>query len=242
MEKMIIAKSYPLTTGDFDQYNQLKPYAVLNYFQDVASLHSQSLHAGYPDLLAVNKMWILLKNKFVLYQQPSFFKDILLTTWPLPTDKIYYPRAYQIKSDQNVLLGEGMSLWSIINLKTNSLSREAWFLGDSFHNRSLFVFQKKIPEFENEIFIKNYQVTNIDLDHNFHMNNANYANLIYDVLAQENKLPVLDCEIHYLKQTKLNDIIRLYQATNNDSIFVYGKDEQEKLIFSSEIKLINISQ
>lgn len=73
MEKLEATRTYWLTTNDFDEGNYLKPAAVLNYFQDIASWHAECLKAGYSHLLAANKIWILLKNKFVLYEHPDFF-------------------------------------------------------------------------------------------------------------------------------------------------------------------------
>ncbi|MGD9605138.1 MAG: acyl-[acyl-carrier-protein] thioesterase [Bacilli bacterium] len=236
MDTLEITRDYWLTTGDFDENNQLKAYAVLDYFQDIASYHSWQLQAGYNHLLAQNKMWILIKNIFQVYEQPTFFQSIKITSWPLPVDKIYYPRAYQIKNKDGRIIGEGMSYWSIINLDTNMVSRQPWFLGDCFRTDMPCSFQKKIEDRTDALFLDHYVVRAFDVDHYHHMNNAVYANLVHLVVDKLGFLPITNLEIHYIRQAKLGETVFLYYLIDDEKIFVYGKDKDKKIIFSSQIK------
>lgn len=229
-------KEYNLTTGDFDENDQIKPSAILNYFQDIAAWHSWQLHAGYPHLLAENKIWVLIKNKFIIYEQPSFFETIKIKSWPLPIDKIYYPRSYQVKNDSDKIISEGASLWTIINLQSQMVARTPWNLGDCYNPTQLFCFEKKIESSLKDQFVDKYTVRSFDVDHYHHMNNAMYANLIHHVLGLLCLLPITNLEIHYHRQAKLNDTISLSFSESNQFWFVFGKDDYQKLIFSSQIK------
>ncbi|MGD9886583.1 MAG: acyl-[acyl-carrier-protein] thioesterase [Bacilli bacterium] len=236
MDFLEATKEYNLTIGDFDENDQIKPSAILNYFQDVAAWHSWQLHAGYSHLLAENKIWILIKNKFIIYEQPSFFESIKIKSWPLPNDKIYYPRSYQIKNHSEKIIGEGMSLWAIINLKSQMIARTPWNLGDCYNPTRLMSFEKKIETPLQDQLVDKYTVRSFDVDHYHHMNNAMYANLIHHVQGLLHLLPVTNLEIHYLRQAKLYDTIYLSFSENNHSWFVFGKDDYQNMIFSSQIK------
>ena len=46
---------------DFDK--GLKPYSLLNYFQDVASENAESWGFGYSNITPKNLMWVLIKYR-----------------------------------------------------------------------------------------------------------------------------------------------------------------------------------
>ena len=107
---------------------------------------------------------------------------------------------------------------------------------DFQHFTQLLLFEKKIETTLQERQVDKYTVRSFDVDHYHHMNNAMYANLIHHVLGLLNLLPINNLEIHYHRQAKLNDTISLSFSENNQYWFVFGKDDYQNMIFSSQIK------
>lgn len=235
MNNSIAKRKYFLTTGDFDQFDHIKPYAILNYFQDIASLHSWKLQAGYQHLLEKGKIWVLLKNKFIVYEQPQFFDEIEVTSWPLETNKIYYPRCYEMTNQNKKMIAKGMSQWAIINLEQNQIARDTWDLGISINKEALFSFTKKFSAPSQFIFAGKYIVRFSHLDHYNHMNNAVYANIISDALLACNITTINNMEIHYQKQAKWNDEIFVSYQLTDDAIYVVGTNASEAVFFTARM-------
>ena len=57
---------HKLVTSDTDFKQELKPSAILNFFQETAGINSSLLGVGYPDLRPRGLFWVLSKIYGVL--------------------------------------------------------------------------------------------------------------------------------------------------------------------------------
>lgn len=241
MEDMIFSKNFPLTAGDFDCYDRIKPYAVLNYFQEVAAAHSVILNAGYEDLLAQNKIWVLLKTRYQIESQPKLSKTLKITTWPLPAEKIYYGREYLIQDENENILIKGSSIWAILNLKTETVTLEKWKFPGTFVKQRLFE-DKMVKDTSPAYSLKvgAHPVMPSEIDHNRHMNNAMFANVVYDTLDLGYDEEIRQMEIHFESQAKKGMVIETYRKDTETGKFVFGKNFGDGLVFSSKTIVKNI--
>ncbi len=238
---MIFSKTFSLTAGDFDCYDRIKPYAILNYFQEIAGVHSVILKAGYEDLFAQNKIWVLLKTRYRIKSQPHLSQSVKITTWPLPVDKIYYGREYLIQDEDDNVLIEGSSIWAMINLKTETVTLEKWKFPGTFVKQRLFE-DKMIKDTSPAYAMKagSHPVMPSEIDHNRHMNNAMYANIIYDTLDPGDQEEIRQMEIHFESQAKKGMIIEVFQKDTEIGKFVFGKNFGDSLVFSSKTVVKNV--
>jgi acyl-ACP thioesterase len=241
MEDMIFSRTFPLTAGDFDCYDRLKPYAILNYFQEVAGIHSVILGAGYEDLLAQNKIWVLLKTRYQIESQPHLSQTIKITTWPLPVDKVYYGREYLVSDEAGNDLIKGSSIWAMINLKTESVTLEKWHFPGTFVKDRLFedkMIKHTSPAYA--LKVGTHPVMPSEIDHNRHMNNAFYANIIYDSLDLGDHEEIRQMEIHFESQAKKGTVIEVYRKDTEVGKFVFGKNFGDSMVFQSKTIVKNL--
>ena len=217
----------PIQTKDVNLDDYLRPSSVLDYFQDIAGIHANEIGVGYLDALKKNVLWIILYEKFeVVKRVPKYGEDVEVYTWPKKGDKVFFYREYEIKDKEDNLLIKGVSTWCLINSETRRIERanKLEFPGE-FYPKENYAY--KMPHHlglkpTNVILEYQYKVLLTDLDHNCHLNNARYLDIIYNSGIYKGRGHFMDVEIAFVHEAKLNDIITLkyFKTENNKDAFV----------------------
>lgn len=212
MELMKKVIDYQIQARDVDYYDIIKPLAILDLFQDIASTHATELGIGYNYLKEKGFAWIVLYQEFEILKIPTFAQNVQIASWPKPNGRLEFEREYAILSTQGDLLVKGISNWLAIDLISHKFirSKEIAFPGDyvldsNYPNkcrRKLDLLKENIKD------TFTYQVQYDDLDHNGHMNNAKYISIIFNHYPlYKNDLYIYKVQISYIKETKYQDII-----------------------------------
>lgn len=160
---------------DFDK--GLKPYSLLNYFQDAASENAEKWGFGYSYITQKNLMWVLLKYRIEFNKYPVGIYNLKLKTEPRGYNKLFAYRDFELYSN-NEILCRASSMWSLIDITNKSLAPP----GESLNNPHMVKHEKKeddlsfgkIPQIEKADIQKEFEVRYNDLDVNHHANNGNY--------------------------------------------------------------------
>lgn len=237
-QKIELFQKYKLTTGGFDQDNNLTPFTILDIFQDIAGLHAAKLNATYNKSNS-NIIWLLLRNKFEIIKSINKPVEVIVRTWPIKPKRIDYDRDYEIYDLDNNLLIKGSSKWCLFNLETNLIVRDLInFDGIYLIERTFPNDLKKIniPQDLDEEYLGSRTIPNSYIDVNNHVNNAKYTYFIMDNLSLAKDTKVQSFEINYHKELKKDDVVHLFQRKINNLYYIYGKMNDE-LIFSSMISI-----
>ena len=190
----------------------LKPYALLNFLQDIASNSAEQLGFGYSYMYPKNLAWFLIKYRMEFTDYPVGIYNLTIKTKPRGYNKLFAYRDFEIYNNDK-LLGKISSVWSIIDTNTHSLT----LIQNVIQNPNMPQYQKqendltfsKIPtltKVDNEL---GFHVRYNDLDVNKHANNGNYITwtletLDYDFLSNH-KIKTLD--MYFKKEAKYNEKI-----------------------------------
>lgn len=171
----------------FDLNNRLSLKAVLSIFQDVAFIHAEEIGVGYKTCLDKNLYWVLSRVKLDIIRMPEINEVVLVETWPHEKGRIDFDRDMQILDENGNTLVKATSKWCVIDTVKRALQKadDVNYNGECIKD---VLYDGKFTKIilPKEEFSKSfdYTVRFSDLDHNGHMNNTNYANLV--VSAVEN--------------------------------------------------------
>lgn len=220
-----------LKTSYFDSFDNITPQGVLDIFQDIAGIHANILNIGFKDLYEMGYYWILKRVKYDIINSPKPLSKVVVKTYPYKMDRAFAIREYEIRDLDGNLLITGISLWVIIDINTRSIKRMtsiSYGVGDyvEFHHYDAFS-KLSLPDISKFSEIYTYKVLKSDLDHNKHMNNINYAKIIFE----STDIKIKGLTIEYIKEVLKDDLIYLYKYNN----FYIGLNNNE-IIFSASIK------
>lgn len=242
----IHVNSITIRTSDLDCFDRVKPYAYLEFYQDIAGEHADILGVGYEASKKLNVGWVLMKSKLEIFKNPVPYDTLLLQTWPSNLTKVDFSRDYRLLDKEGELISQGTSQWCIVDINTHRILRTSTInFPEGVQEKPLYTARlEKLSEYDysNQEVKYSHTIRNSDLDHYGHTNNARYAVMLFDALPNTLENSVHTLEINYIAEAKLGETIDLYYSTNNKLIKGVGviretAEKESRLSFSFEINL-----
>lgn len=232
-----------IRTSDLDQFDRLKPYAYLDYFQDVAGFQAKWLGIGYEQTISRNIAWILMKNQVNIYEYPLPYEELTITTYPAGKSRIDFIRDYEVHNHEDKLIARGTSQWCLVNTVTKKIIRTSEIdFSDELIEKSFY--EEKIPKinfpnFDELTEVYRYRTRRSDLDHYHHTNNARYGEILFNAFDIKNHF-VKELIINYHNETPLGEtlIIMGKQEEKADELIIsgVGVNSNQQVNFSFQIK------
>lgn len=167
----------------------LKPSALLQFLQDMASDNAENLGFGYSFVVKNNLAWFLLKYRIEFAEYPKGLYDLTFKTQPRGYNKLFAFRDFEIWSGEK-RIGRAASTWALVNLDTKGMAPVSECLKD---NPYMLPFEKqeddlaygKVKPPEKVDVEHEFEIRFDDLDVNKHVNNANYIVWAFEPLDFE---------------------------------------------------------
>lgn len=233
------SKTYPIKYYEVDVNMVLKPSALLNILQDMATVNAEMLGFGYSFTHPKNYGWFLIKYRMEFDDYPHDLDDVIIKTESRGVSKIIANRDFEIWTpDNKKRLGRVASQWMMLDLSTKgilSFAKVAPHL-PQFEKRENDLQFEKIGKCDYCADLqKTFEIRYDDIDVNQHVNNANYIVWAFETLPYEfresHKLKTLDIvykkeiafghkvisEVHLNKHTKTSLHV-LKNASNDEEL------------------------
>ena len=222
---MLYQKKIMPRTSDFDTFDKIKMHSLLDMFQDLAKEHADILGLGYNEFKPKNLMWILLSTKIEIIKDVTYGEEVVLKTWPHPKGRIDFIRDYQVLSPEGDVYVKASSKWIVVDFVTRKIKRtsdidypEKTIDDKNFDD----VSRIRIDIPEDKEFVCDYKVVNNDLDHNGHMNNCKYMELVYNTMDIKNKKHLVSLHIDFINEVMLGQTISLYKFNLEEEQYYVG--------------------
>lgn len=216
MSIMKYEQRFFIHTRALDSQDNFKPSGILDYFQDIAGVHAEKINVGYDVMKEKNLAWVILGASFEITDEKfEIMSDINVTTWPKVPGKIECEREYEIKTQDGRLIANGLSLWCLIDIDKRTIARasNASFVGEYYdYTRYPNGITRKLNiNINNPDQEYKYIVEASDIDHNGHLNNARYLDLIQNMMGLNRKIK--KCDMAFIHEVRFKEEIRVIHQT-----------------------------
>ena len=211
---MIYKENFKIGLKDVWKENKVSNKAILEYLENVAAYHSDSVGYGINTSQKTNVSWVLLDWKLKVIKRPEYGQTLNIHTWSRKIIKYYAYRDFEVYDEQNNLLVIASSRWLLINNTTGKIQKVESYIADKYQTeegKSVFdqdeIEKIKIPKFYKNSII--YETKRKDIDIIGHMHNLYYLDLAYEAMPEDvyNSRPFDNIRIMYKKQIKLKDVV-----------------------------------
>lgn len=233
MAIMFLEKKFVIHTTHTDFKDIIRPYAILDFFQDLAGIHAEQIGVGFEDIAKLGYIWVVLYEQYEVLQNLCKYGDeIIVRTWPKPRGRLEFEREYEICDSNGNLIIKGISNWALIDINKRTIAKanDVNFNGEFYQRTNYTDKQKRKLNLKPENIIKeyNHQVVLSDLDHNMHMNNSKYLDILYNMQNINDYKICKKVEIAFIHEAKLNDIINVkyYKDENNRDCYIGFIDDK----------------
>jgi len=178
MKDLTLEKTIHIRYSDSDCNNTLKPFSLLNFFQDLAAESAEKLGFGYSAIYPQKLMWVLLKYRIEFTDYPVHGKPLTIKTEPRGYNRMFAYRQFEIYADGK-LCGRAFSVWALVNSETLEIAHVEKVIGSNenmpkFSPREEDLKFGKIAPLTQTDYEETFKVRYNDIDVNMHANNGNY--------------------------------------------------------------------
>ena len=182
-EKKIRIRSEHVTCS-----RRLRTSSLFRFLQEASIAHTEQLGMGRGKTLDRGLLWILSRQEVDIREMPEYDDEIVIKSWPGDMLHVFFPRFYEVWRGDDLLI-EGDALWLLI---------------DEAERRMIFPSEYGIeipglpggpaprtgsairaPEDSELFFTSSYTARFSQIDINGHVNNANYFDILDDLLPSE---------------------------------------------------------
>lgn len=228
---LLYEKNYQLRVSDFDRSDNLRPSAMLDMFQSVASEHAANLNIGYEDLLKKDSVWVLLRMRYDVLKTVKFgSENIVVKTWPHKAGRVDYDRDFCIENLNGERLVNASSKWCVINMQTRRIAVGVASYPEGDHYQEIIYPEglKKLPDFDLGKAIRyDGYAGHSCLDHNGHVNNVKYNDFILDALKLEENESIKSFEINYINEMQVGNFT-LYSIKDGNKRLIRGFSNEKE--------------
>ena len=227
---LIHEKEYTLRESDFDCYDHIKASAILDLFQTVAAEHVTLNGGGFADMLARGLAWVVTKIKFEVFSPLRASEKVVVKTVPHAKKLIDYTRDYYVVNSRGETVVKGTSQWVLIDFETRKIARSDFEFDGEFSDEYAYPNErlKKISAIA-EPELCRYEVKRADLDHNGHVNNTRYLDMVFDA-EPDPSLPIRSVAINYAEEVRNGETLTICGKTG-----IYTGYSDSRVRFSAEI-------
>ena len=179
-------ESFRIRYSEGDRHGRLKLRTFFDYAQEVAGNHATALGCGLETLLVRRQAWVLSRIRVRFHDYPSIGTTVTLKTWPSGFDHLFARREFELYGADGALLIEATSLWLFLDTEKLRILNVAKEIGELIPDNSMlpvhFEELGKLPS-PTEGEQREFSIRETQIDLNGHLNNAEYAGIIQDVLG-----------------------------------------------------------
>ncbi len=206
-------KEFEIHYYEINRHRQATPLTILNYLEETAIAHSDSVGLGIDKLKTSGLAWILNKWLLNITYYPAWGEKITVETWASKFERFYATREFCIRSADGKIIGAATSRWIFLNINKKRPIRIPQEVINAYGKTSDSLLKSPFIDTDSAgafTAAKEFSVRKSDIDTNDHVNNARYIEWILETIPAEidNNYILTDLEIEYKKETKYGAIIK----------------------------------
>lgn len=223
--------------SEIDHRGTMTLPALINYFQDCSTFHSESLGLGMERLKQEKKAWVLSYWQIIIDRYPKLYEKITTGTFATEFKGLFGNRNFYMKDEEGRRIACANSIWVFMDLEKRRPCRPAEEdiapygvnepLDMPYEDRKI-----SVPEvFEDR---ESFPVRKYHIDTNEHVNNCQYVQMALEMLPGD--ISVRQVRVDYKKSAVLGDIIYPGVARDQERIVTELRDENKRPYAVIEMK------
>ncbi len=200
--------------------------SLFNYMQATADFHSRSLGTSLGDFADKNLTWVYSRYYTRIIAMPCIYEKIFCETWRSGLDRQFVRREFNIFSSKGEKLAEAAASLALIDLNNRNPVEIPGFIKDQFEPEKGFALDYDFPSIEkidNHDYKYTTQVRCEDIDINRHMNNASFAQILFESVADnfKNRLELASMDINFRGEAFAGDFLECMIKQEDAGVFLH---------------------
>ena len=221
--------------SETDSEGRLTLNALLNYFQDCSTFHSEDVGLGIGYMKEIGQVWVLSAWQIVVNRYPQLGEKVRIVTLPYELKAFLGYSNFAMLDEKGEYIAKANSLWSLLDVTTgkpvivNEAMRKGYVADEKL---DMDYAPRKITVPEGGQLLESIVVKKHHLDTNLHVNNGQYVNIAMEYLPDDFVIRQMRAE--YKKQAFLEDVLHPYVVQTENGYIICLQDEEGRPYVSVE--------
>lgn len=194
--------------SEIDHRGTMTLPALINYFQDCSTFHSEMVGLGMEHLRQEKKAWVLSYWQILIERYPKLCEKITVGTFATEFKGLFGNRNFYMKDGEGRLTACANSIWVFMDLEKGRPCRPAKENIDPYgvHEPLDMHYEGRKIAMPDELDDREaFPVRKYHIDTNEHVNNCQYVQMALEMLPAD--LSVKQVRVDYKKSAVLGDMI-----------------------------------
>lgn len=223
--------------SEIDHRGTMTLPALINYFQDCSTFHSESVGLGMESLRKAKKAWVLSYWQIVVDRYPRLCEKIITGTFATEFKGLYGNRNFYMKDEAGTQIACANSVWVFMDLEKGRPARPSAEHIEPYGTcppLEMPYESRKIALPGQSEAGEPFPVRKYHIDTNEHVNNCQYVQMALEMLPGD--IQVRQTRVDYKKSAVLGDMVFPRLSREADRTVVELCDAQENLYAVVELK------
>ena len=194
--------------SEIDHRGTMTLPALINYFQDCSTFHSEAIGLGMNRLKQERKAWVLSYWQVIVERYPQMCEKITTGTFATEFKGLYGNRNFYMKDGSGELIARANSIWAFMDLEKGRPVRPTAEHIDPYGTcepLDMPYEERKIALPEQSEAGEPFPVRKYHIDTNEHVNNCQYVQMALEMVPGD--IQVRQLRVDYKKSAVLGDMI-----------------------------------
>lgn len=223
--------------SETDETGHLKLEALLNYFQDCSTFHSEDIGLGLGYCKEHHVVWVMSSWQIVVKRYPSMGENVTVGTMPYDFKGFVGYRNFLMKDAEGDMIACANTIWSLLDTESGKPAKpnEQMLRGYALEPKLEMEYApRKIVIPENCVQGESVPIKKIHLDTNHHVNNGKFVQIAMDSLAES--FPAMQLRAEYKKQVMLGDVLTPYISAGDGKYVIVLKNAEDAVCCVVELE------
>ena len=217
---------YTVKNYESDFRKEIKPSALLGYFQEIAGEHAGEIGLGFQALREKGYFWVLSKIYVEVLSRPKFEDRVVVETWPHAPNKAIFERSFRVFGADGQVGVRAFSRWCVLEVGRERIvpsSRLESSLKTYRAEPAVAWDDWRIPEASGKgVPAFSLRIANSEYDLNYHVNNCKYADYVFNcfTVAELEARRLRSFQMNYVHQSHEGDCLDFYRSGDGEGGFV----------------------
>lgn len=224
---------FTVRTYECQPDGSIKIASLMQYLQEVASVHAEQLGFGRTWLNEINSYWVLSNFRIEIARLPKWNDQVTIRTWPSGCTRLIATREFVGKDEQDSQFFKAGSEWMVLD-KQRTRPKNLFRLDFSLPKTGTKALPEELSRLEPRDDYRKIQRVRVpysSIDLNGHVNNTEYVRWGIDALRRtfELKDTIRSLQVTYFSEVFEDDELDLLVCCSADGCFcVLGRKSDEE--------------
>jgi acyl-ACP thioesterase len=219
-------------TYECQSNGNIKICALMQYLQEIASVHAEELGFGNTWLNEISGYWVLSNIRVEINLLPKWNDEVIIRTWPSGNTRLIATREFVGKEGEGRELFRAGSEWTILNKDTNrpknlsGLNMNSLAVGPKVIEKEI----ERLKPIDDYTQAEQVSVPYSSIDLNGHVNNTEYVRWGIDAIRAKFQFgeDIRSLQVTYLAEVFMYDKLDLLVSAGSNRLFyVLGRKSDE---------------